>query len=279
MSERLDLPADPRPPDARWRQRKDHLVEELRRAARRRRRRRLAAIVLVPVAALGLVAAALVVSRTPRITAHLGCYAGPSVEADTTVVDADGRPPTAICAELWARGEVDPATRTAPSLEACVLRTGPVGVFPADPPGVCERLGLGDWTIRVEPGSFAGNRPCAAFGLMERERQVFLSGGLSRLPDALLAGLDSTYGHCLARVRRVDGRPRPGLLDRRPALHHRRDRPGDAGGRAPRRGGPQPLLPALFCLSTGPSKESVLRIHERAGHPTTEIYEVLVEVA
>ena len=249
MSERLDLPADPRPPDARWRQRKDHLVEELRRAARRRRRRRLAAIVLVPVTALGLVAAALVVSRTPRITAHLGCYAAPSVEADTTVVDADGRPPTAICAELWARGEVDPATRTAPPLEACVLRTGPVGVFPADPPGVCERLGLAplrmegyqtttgrigalrdalvrrvnpdrrclgeaaaravvrreldrlgltDWTIRVEPGSFAGNRPCAAFGLLERERQVFLNGDLSGLPDALQAGLDSTYGRCLA---------------------------------------------------------------------------------
>jgi Protein of unknown function (DUF4242) len=34
----------------------------------------------------------------------------------------------------------------------------------------------------------------------------------------------------------------------------------------------------VFCLSTGPSKESVLRIHERAGHPTTEIYEVPIEV-
>jgi hypothetical protein len=30
--------------------------------------------------------------------------------------------------------------------------------------------------------------------------------------------------------------------------------------------------------ATGPSKESVLRIHERAGHPTNEIYEVPVEV-
>ena len=34
----------------------------------------------------------------------------------------------------------------------------------------------------------------------------------------------------------------------------------------------------VFCLSTGPSKESVLRIHERAGHPTSEIYEVHIEV-
>lgn len=34
----------------------------------------------------------------------------------------------------------------------------------------------------------------------------------------------------------------------------------------------------VFCLSTGPSKEAVMRIHERAGHPTTEVYEVPVEV-
>ncbi len=34
----------------------------------------------------------------------------------------------------------------------------------------------------------------------------------------------------------------------------------------------------VFWLATGPSKEAVLRIHERAGHPTTEIYEVTVEV-
>jgi hypothetical protein len=39
-----------------------------------------------------------------------------------------------------------------------------------------------------------------------------------------------------------------------------------------------PELGKVFCLSTGPSKESVLRIHERAGHPTAEIYEVTAEV-
>src|SRR4029453_14853571 len=100
MSELLDLPADPRPPEPRWQQRKDHLVEELRRASRRR----LAAAGLLPVAVLSLVAAAMVISRSPRITAHLGCYAAPSVEADTTVADADGRPPTAICPQAGASG-------------------------------------------------------------------------------------------------------------------------------------------------------------------------------
>jgi hypothetical protein len=33
-----------------------------------------------------------------------------------------------------------------------------------------------------------------------------------------------------------------------------------------------------FCLATGPTREAVLRIHERAGHPTREIYELTVEV-
>jgi hypothetical protein len=34
----------------------------------------------------------------------------------------------------------------------------------------------------------------------------------------------------------------------------------------------------VFCLSSGPSRESVMRIHERAGHPTAEVYELPIEV-
>jgi len=34
-----------------------------------------------------------------------------------------------------------------------------------------------------------------------------------------------------------------------------------------------------FCLSSGPSRESVMRIHERAGHPTAEVYALLIEVS
>jgi hypothetical protein len=34
----------------------------------------------------------------------------------------------------------------------------------------------------------------------------------------------------------------------------------------------------VFCLSTGPSKEAVMRVHERAGHPVSEVYELTVEV-
>ena len=40
-----------------------------------------------------------------------------------------------------------------------------------------------------------------------------------------------------------------------------------------------PVSGKVFCLATGPSREAVMRIHERAGHPTPEVYELAVEVA
>ena len=39
-----------------------------------------------------------------------------------------------------------------------------------------------------------------------------------------------------------------------------------------------PTSGKVFCLSTGPSKEAIMKIHERAGHPTAEVYELPVEV-
>lgn len=39
-----------------------------------------------------------------------------------------------------------------------------------------------------------------------------------------------------------------------------------------------PAAGKAFCLSSAPSKEAVMRIHERAGHPTREVYELAVEV-
>jgi hypothetical protein len=34
----------------------------------------------------------------------------------------------------------------------------------------------------------------------------------------------------------------------------------------------------VFCLSEGPSKDAVLRVHKKAGHSPDEIYEVPIEV-
>ena len=35
----------------------------------------------------------------------------------------------------------------------------------------------------------------------------------------------------------------------------------------------------VFCLSTGPSKEAVQRVHDKAGHPKDQVYELPIEVA
>ncbi|MGE3192811.1 MAG: nickel-binding protein [Microbacteriaceae bacterium] len=34
----------------------------------------------------------------------------------------------------------------------------------------------------------------------------------------------------------------------------------------------------VFCLSHGPSKEALMRVHEASGHPCSEVYEIPVEV-
>ncbi|MGE0547935.1 MAG: SCO4226 family nickel-binding protein [Kofleriaceae bacterium] len=39
-----------------------------------------------------------------------------------------------------------------------------------------------------------------------------------------------------------------------------------------------PKTGKVFCLSEAPSKEAVQRVHQRAGHPSDEIYEVPIEV-
>jgi Nickel responsive protein SCO4226-like len=39
-----------------------------------------------------------------------------------------------------------------------------------------------------------------------------------------------------------------------------------------------PVSGKAFCLISAPSREAAMRIHERAGHPTDEVYEVTVEV-
>lgn len=34
----------------------------------------------------------------------------------------------------------------------------------------------------------------------------------------------------------------------------------------------------LFCLASGPSREAVMRVHRLAGHPTSEVYQLDIEV-
>ena len=39
-----------------------------------------------------------------------------------------------------------------------------------------------------------------------------------------------------------------------------------------------PVSGKAFCIATGPSREAVIRIHVRAGHPPTEVYELPIAV-
>ncbi|NUO58481.1 MAG: SCO4226 family nickel-binding protein [Hamadaea sp.] len=39
-----------------------------------------------------------------------------------------------------------------------------------------------------------------------------------------------------------------------------------------------PVSGKAFCLSTGPDKGAVMRVHEKAGHAASEVYEISIEV-
>jgi hypothetical protein len=111
------------------------------RARRRRRRLALAAVpaMLALLAVTGFTAYAVI--HEPTHLESIGCYDRASLDAPVTVVDADGRAPTDICAEVWT-GAAGPGESDSPKLAACVLPTGAVGVFPGSAPSTCSFLGL-----------------------------------------------------------------------------------------------------------------------------------------
>jgi hypothetical protein len=163
MNDETRIPAQRDLPPGRLQQLKEHLVTEVSmwdRAARRRRRR--LALVLVPailavLAVTGFTTYAL--TREPTHIESVGCFETAELDGNLAVVNADGRDPTAICAELWRQGAM--GHRPAPeSLAACVLETGAVGVFPSSREDTCEQLGLADLppTYAAEAERFAALR-------------------------------------------------------------------------------------------------------------------------
>ena len=126
MNDETRIPAQRDLPPGRLQLRKEHLVREVTmwdRAARRRRRRLalvLAPTVLAVLAVTGFTTYAL--TREPTHLESVGCFETAELDGNIAVVNADGRDPTAICAELWHQGDM--GTGPAPeSLAACVLET------------------------------------------------------------------------------------------------------------------------------------------------------------
>jgi hypothetical protein len=145
MTEKLRIP-DRRELPAAWIDgRRDYLLAELagRPAASRRRRR--IVIGLVPAVVIALFVATAfttyALTRKPTHLESIGCYDRASLSANTAVVSADGRDPVTICAQVWRQGALGADVPT--QLEACVLQTGAIGVFPRSNGGdTCGTLGL-----------------------------------------------------------------------------------------------------------------------------------------
>lgn len=96
----------------------------------------LASIALVSAAA----AAAWALTQGPTKKLTIGCYASADLQARTVVVAAGTRSPVQTCREVWRRGDF--GRRSTPELEACVLPSGAIGVFPAAKHQACRKLEL-----------------------------------------------------------------------------------------------------------------------------------------
>jgi hypothetical protein len=107
---------------------------------------------------LGAAAYAIVARHAEEVVNGIGCYATADVRADTTVAQADGRTPVAVCQGLWKQGVILPGITQAPPLVACVpAKGGAVWVFPGGS-GTCGRLGLAP----LPPGYQSAARDFAA---------------------------------------------------------------------------------------------------------------------
>ncbi len=122
-------------------------LQQTRSLLRARRRR----VFLVPiVAAVALAAAALAWALTQGPTQHLdiGCYATIDLQGTAAVVPATEASPTETCEKLWLDGAF---RKPSPPLEACVLPSGAVGVFPSPAGNSCERLNLAPVPVGSKP--------------------------------------------------------------------------------------------------------------------------------
>ncbi len=157
MSDSRRIPASRDLPEEWLRPYQTNIVDEVGlRPARDRRRSRRLILVLLP-AVLALLAATAfttyALTREPTHLESIGCFETASLDANTTIVIADGRDPAVICGELWQQGVVGDAP--APErLTACVLESGAVGVFPSTT-GVSTCAGLG---LAAVPASYARER-------------------------------------------------------------------------------------------------------------------------
>jgi hypothetical protein len=150
----FEIPPERDFPPGREEARARHFVRELS-AARRRRRLVLTlvpALIVLLIAATGFTAYTLLRTE-PSHFESIGCYDRADLSANVAVVSPDGRSAVEQCRELWLEGDV--GSPVPARLAACVLSTGPIGVFPSVDDRTCERMGLADLSPR---GAAEGRR-------------------------------------------------------------------------------------------------------------------------
>jgi hypothetical protein len=110
----------------------------------KRSRRRRFALVLVPVAFAAGIAARYEWFQDAAQPLVVVCYGSPSLNGHRIVVPASERGNVDACSSAWRRGGFfNPTGQVkAPSLTACVLKTGAVGVFPGAADDPCAVLDL-----------------------------------------------------------------------------------------------------------------------------------------
>ncbi len=101
-------------------------------------------------------------TREPTHLESVGCFETADLDGNIAIVNADGRDPTAICAELWRQGDMGPGP--APRVWPPACSTGALGVFPSSGKYTCEQLGLADLppTYAAEAERFSGLRDAIA---------------------------------------------------------------------------------------------------------------------
>jgi hypothetical protein len=103
-----------------------------------------AALVALVVLAGG-VAFALIINDQVDSGRDVMCYSAPSVGSLSLVQSADDVIDASVCEGLWVAGVLEsPSVRLGevPSLEACVLPSRTLAVFPAADPAICDELAL-----------------------------------------------------------------------------------------------------------------------------------------
>lgn len=91
-------------------------------------------------AAIATAGTAWALTRSPTQHLTIGCYATDNIAAHTVVVPSGRGSAISTCRDVWLRGAF--GGRTAPPLQACVLASGSIGVFPSADRHACQRMKL-----------------------------------------------------------------------------------------------------------------------------------------